>query len=647
MESVVTKIVRTAASAIAQWQKRRDRMIRKLLAPVSKLMVSEWADRYRMLSAEASAEPGKWNTNRAPYQRGIMDAFGDPMVEMVVCMTSSQVGKTEIVGNVVGYYMDQDPSPILVVQPTLSNAEAWSKDRLAPMLRDTPRLRDKVKSARSRDSGNAVLHKLFSGGNISIVGANSAADLAGRPKRILLGDEIDRWPASAGTEGDPWGLARRRTANFWNRKLGAFSTPTLKGFSRIDDMFQESDQRFYHVPCPDCGFLQKLVWAQLKWENKDPDTAAYCCISCGVLMEESHKRAMLEGGTWIASNPGSRIAGFHLNALYSPWARWSELVREWLAIEGSTQKLQVFVNTILGETWEEQGEQVDAGALEARREPKLNDTRTTGWGIERYIVPMDAGVLVGAVDVQGDRLELKVKAFGAGEESWLVHYAQLMGDPANKLVWDTLNGELNRTYVHEGGAEMRIVAVCIDTGGHHAEQVYRFTRKKQPRIWPTKGVAGRGRPIWGRPGKSKKYKSYVGLIGVDTAKDMIFARMRTREPGPGYMHIPKWADSEYLAQLTSEKAVKRIVNGRAERRYRKTRERNEGLDLEVYCLAALNVLGADVHTHLAQFVTNIQAQGAKPKLETPVEVAPAPSKPAALPPPRRGNWVTGGSGWKI
>lgn len=639
-------MITAASSAKRLWRGRRGHMLRTLLSPPPDLSISEWADRYRMLSVEASSEPGKWHTSRAPYQRGIMDALKDPMVEMLVCMTSSQVGKTEIVNNICGYYMDQDPSPVLVVLPTLNLAEAWSKDRLAPMLRDTPRLRGKIAGPRVRNSGNTLLHKSFSGGNITIVGANSAADLSGRPKRILVGDEIDRFPESAGNEGDPWDLAGRRTANFWNRKKAAFSTPTLKGFSRIESMFDESDQRHFHVPCTECGHMQRLVWAQLKWESGLPETAEYLCVQCGSLMNESQKRELLEGGEWISTAPFTRIAGFHLNALYSPWARWPDLVREWMAAQGIPQKLKVFVNTVLGETFEEAGERVDADSLAARREPGTNDTRDKGWGIDRHVVPMNAGLLTAAVDVQGDRLELKVKAWGEGEESWLVHYEQLDGDPGGPAVWKQLDALLRRSYLHESGAELHIQAACVDTGGHHPASVYRFTRKRLARVWAVKGASQPGKPVWGQPGRSKKHKARVGSVGTDTAKDLIFSRMRIREAGPGFMHIPQWADNEYLAQLTSEKVITKFVNGRKVRRYKKTRDRNEALDLEVYNLAALYSLGADIHNRLGKIVERVQQAGA-----TLLAAAEEPeTQPASTPsrtPRKRGSWVTGGNDFKI
>ncbi len=622
----------THPTAKAAWRRSRAALFRTILAPPPKLTISEWADRYRMLSREASAEPGKWRTSRAPYQRGILDAFSEPMVERVVVMSSAQVGKTEVINNVAGYFMDQDPAPILVVQPTLEMAEAWSKDRLAPMLRDTPRLRGKVAPVRARDSGNTLLHKNFPGGHLTAVGANSAAGLASRPIRIVLGDEIDRYPASAGAEGDPVTLATKRTATFWNRKIGLFSTPTIKGFSRIEAAFVEGDQRYYHVPCPDCAHLQRLVWSNLKWDDNRPETAHYVCDNCGVCIEEAQKHRMLEAGVWIAKNPGSRIASFHLSALYSPWARWEELVREWLDSQGNPERLKVFVNTVLGETWEEEGERITPEGLRAH---------CSEYPAE---VPAGVGLLVAAVDVQGDRLELLVKGFGRGEESWRICHQQIWGDPGREEVWAELETWLLRSWQHEAGAMLQVAATAIDTGGHHSEQVYRFVAPRAGRrVWAIKGHAQPGRPVWGRPSRQNRFGARNVPVGTDTAKDLIFARMKIHQASPGYMHFPAFhsatpdshrgfdrCDDEYLAQLASEKVVTRYVKGRPVRSYEKVRPRNEALDLEVYALAALLSLGSMTVNSLGSFVDelNEEAQKVEEPQKPPEEEPPEPETQA-------------------
>lgn len=639
-------ILRTSPKAKIEWRRRRAALTRSILAPPPKLTVSEWADRYRFLSREASAEPGKWRTDRAPYLRGMMDAFSEPLVEKVCCMTSSQIGKTECINNIAGFFIDQDPAPILVMQPTLELGRAWSKDRLAPMIRDTPRLAGKIKAPRARDSGNTLLHKNFPGGQLTITGANSASSLSARPIRVVLIDELDRAPVSAGTEGDPAMLAEKRTSTFWNKRIGYWSTPTIKDASRIEQAMKESDQRRYHIPCPHCNHMQHLKWQHVTWDKTTaddgtvthhPETAAYTCEECGAIIEESEKLKMLSAGVWIAEAPGMRVAGFYLNALYSPWARWADLVREFLDAKDIPERLQVFVNTVLGETWEERGERLDAAALASRC-----DTYQAG------SVPAGAGVLTAAVDVQGDRLELVVKGWGAAQESWLICHQVHLGDPGQAEVWERVDLELRKPFPHESGGSLPIRAVVVDTGGHHAESVYSYVRPRQRRhVLAIKGANTAGKAIWPlKPSKTNKHGVKLFTIGTDTAKDAIFSRLRRTQPGPTYMHFPEGTSTEYFAQLTGEKKIRHLVHGRAVFRYVKTRPRNEALDLEVYALAALHSLGPGVYNNLEYWVKKVQAEGARAPKRDPDDPGGAagvpnpapPPKPAARP-PRRSNWV--------
>lgn len=327
----------------------------KIWAPPPKWTISQWADNRRYLSSEASAEKGRWRTSRAEYQRGIMDAIGDPAIEQVVVMSSAQVGKTEILSNTIGYYVDFDPSPIMLVQPDEAMAETFSKDRLASMFRDSPSLRNKVASPRTRDSGNTILHKRFPGGHITMVGANAPSGLASRPIRVVLLDEVDRYPMSAGTEGDPVNLAIARTKNFWNRRIVMVSTPTVKGFSRIEKAFEQSDQRHFFVPCPHCGHEHILRWANVKWKD-DPALALLVCPSCEKNFTTAQKNNAVKKGHWKATAPFNRIAGFHLNELYSPWRTLAEIVDDFLRAKDDPCTLQVWMNTSLGEAWEDQGQ---------------------------------------------------------------------------------------------------------------------------------------------------------------------------------------------------------------------------------------------------------------------------------------------------
>jgi len=627
---------------------------KRIFAPPPKLTVAEWADRFRMLTSIASAEPGRWRTDRAPYQRGIMDAFSDPMVERVVVMSSAQVGKTEIVLNVAGYFMDQDPSPILVLQPTIDMARAFSKDRLKEMVKSTPALRKKIKESGRREAEDTILHKQFPGGHITMVGANSAAGLASRPIRVVLNDEVDRFPASAGSEGDPVSLAKKRTATFWNRKEGLFSTPTIKGVSRIEAAHDEGDQRKYFVPCPHCGHKQHLRWSQLDFE-----TASYTCEECGALIPETEKPGMLAKGEWIATHPGPRTASFHMNALYSPWVTWRELITEFLEAKKSPETLQVFMNTVLGETWELDGEGVNTDALAARREPYAAE------------VPAGVGVLTGFVDVQRDWIELLVKGYGAGQESWAISHHRLTGNPALPDVWARLDVLLLKEYQHELGAVMHLAAVGIDSGdGEMTPHVYAFVRDRQKRAvapcYATKGLSVRGKPILNPPAKKpNKYGVKVIPVGTDTAKDLIFQRLKLeRKPGelapPGYMHFPlpqaHGLDDEYLAQFGREKVFVRHVKGVPVREYHTVPKgaRNEAIDLEVGNLVMLHLLGPGVYDYLGAWVERVAKEGERRRAagaHTPSapdqSVTPAPVKPAQFPtpvgprPPRRPP----GSGW--
>jgi phage terminase large subunit GpA-like protein len=556
------------------------------LKPPPKLTVSEWADEYRRLSPEASAEPGRWFTARAEYQRGIMDAVSDPAVETVVVMSSAQVGKTEIVNNIVGYHVHQDPAPILVLQPTVEMAQTWSKDRLAPMLRDTPALRGRVKAPRSKNSQNTLLHKVFPGGHITMTGSNAPASLASRPIRIVLCDEVDRYPPSAGTEGDPVSLARKRSTTFWNRKIILTSTPTAAGMSRIEAEFEQSDKRHFHVPCPHCGTRQRMLWGNVKWLQDDagqhlPDTAAYHCGECGVVWSEADRQAAIRQGRWVATGQPGRIAGFHLSELYSPWSSIPDMARAFLSAKKNTETLRTFINTALGEPWEDRGEQVDQHGLYGRREKYAAD------------VPNGALLLTAGIDVQRDRIEMEVVGWGEGEESWNVDYRVIPGDPARDDVWQDLENALHADYQHETGTQMHITAAVIDSGDQ-TTRVYDFVQKsKHQRLFAGKGVPGPGRPVAkvSRATSGKKRRQVdLYQIGVDDAKGTIYARLKMTETGPGFCHFPLSRDAEYFAQLTSEKLITRYRLGRPHKEWHKVRARNEALDCRVYAFAALKLL---------------------------------------------------------
>ncbi|MHB2169949.1 terminase gpA endonuclease subunit [Alsobacter sp. R-9] len=544
------------------------------LRPPPKLTISQWADGFRRLSSESSAEPGQWMTHRAEYQRGIMDAISEH--PYVVVMTSSQVGKTEILNNVAGYHVCQDPAPILVLQPTLEMAETWSKDRLAPMVRDTPALTSLIADPRARDSGNTLLHKKFPGGHITVVGANSPSSLASRPIRVVLADEVDRYPASAGTEGDPLSLAIKRTTTFWTRRVVVVSTPTIKGISRVEAEWERSDQRRYHVPCPHCQTYQWLKWGQVRWPEGRPEEALYHCEECGAAWTDAERRAAIRWGKWIAGVPDARIVGFHLSELYSPWSSPSDMAVAFLAAKRSAETLKAWVNTSLGETWEDAGEQVDEGSLMSRAEH---------WG---PLAPDRVLVVTCGVDIQEDRIEVERVGWGVGEESWSLEHRIIYGDTASQQPWAELDGYLLTPTKTGDGRSVTVGATAIDSG-YRTQAVYEFVKTRTGRrVHAVKGVSGAGRPVWPKRATKAKGKVNVFIVGVDAAKDSVYARLRLSEPGAGFCHFPRDRERQWFEQLTAEKVVTRYQKGFPVRVWQKqSTSRNEALDCRVYAYAAL------------------------------------------------------------
>jgi phage terminase large subunit GpA-like protein len=615
---------------------------RRAFAPPPRITVSEWADRYRVLSAESTpGEHGRWRTARAPYLREIMDALSDPTVERVVFMKSARVGATETLNNWLGFSMDLQPGPMLIIQPTVDDAKGWSKEQLAPMLRDCGRLRGKIKESGRRDAKNALQFKQFPGGYLAVVGSNAASGFRRRSIEKLGADEVDGYGREAkggvNKEGDPLSLAIKRTNNAWRRKIFECSTPTVKGASRIEDDFLLSDQRHYYVPCPHCGHRQTLKWGQFRWDDRDAATVRYVCggispdgeltAGCGEPITEEHKTWMVTRGEWRAHQPGRRLRGYFIWSGYSLLSGWERMVAEFLEAKATGKAaLQVFVNTVLGETWDESGERIDHGALAARRQAYPE-------GVD---VPMGAAVLGCGTDTQGDRLEYSVWAWGAGEEAWLIKHETLWGDPGQPEVWRQLDLVRNREWRHASGAMLKIRAMAIDSGGHHTSEVYRYVKARRGHgVFAIKGGTEPGRAPVSRPSKSNKEAVQLFTLGVDALKDTWFSRLKLDAEGPGYVHFPM-VDDEYLRQLTAETARTRYVNKRPVRRYEKVYERNEALDCAVYALAALYLLGP-VRDQLDKEVAKLAAL-VKPKPSpAPLQGIQPPS--AAHRPPSRGGFV--------
>jgi len=557
--------------------------------PPPKLNLSQWADEYAYLSAESSATAGKWKT--ISYQRGIMDAITDPAVTRVTMMKSARVGYTKIINNAIGYYIHQDPCPIMVVQPAVEDAEGYSKDEIAPMLRDTPVLRGLVAESKAKVSTNTILKKTFPGGQLQMVGANSPRGFRRVSIRVLLFDEVDGYPASAGAEGDQIKLGERRTEYYWNRKIVMGSTPTIHETSRIRKSYELSDMRRYYVPCPHCGHYQVLRWDGLHWEPGEPETARYACEGCGALIHHGEKRGMLERGEWRAEKPFRGHAGFHIWAGYSesPNATWEQLVREYELLQDDIER-KTFVNTVLGEAWQEEAIELSEDALRDKR---------ADYGAE---LPTGALLLTAGVDVQDDRLEYEIVAWGYGKRSWGVEYGALIGSPGEPGVWSDLDRILSRRYSFADGKKLGVSRACVDTGGHFTTAVYEYCSTREPQgIYGIKGRGGAGVPIVGRHTLVKKYRVHLFGIGVDALKEITFARLnKDGEAGKadGQCLFPldvRGYDDAYFRGLLSEQRILKYKNGQPSYVWvkRSRGARNEPLDCRNYATAALEIYRPD------------------------------------------------------
>ena len=616
------------------------------MAPPPKLTVSQWADDYRHLSPEASAEPGRWDTGRAEYQRGIMDAVSDPRVETLVIMSSAQVGKTEIINNLVGYHIHQDPAPILVIHPTTEMGETWSKDRLTPMLRDSPALRGRVAATKSRNSENTVRQKKFPGGSLAIVGANSPAGLASRPIRVLCCDEVDRYPPSAGAEGDPVSLGRKRTATFWNRKVVLVSTPTVSGASRIEMEFEGSDKRRFWVPCPHCDEFQVMKWPQVRWPEGEPQAALYHCAECGAGWSDPERWAAVRRGEWRAEGEFRGVAGFHLSELYSPWRRLAETVADFLRDKGRPETLKTWVNTALGETWQEKGEAPDWQRLYDRREV---------WKVGH--IPAGGLFCTAGVDVQRDRIEVSVWAWGRDKQSWLVDHRVLPGNPFEAAVWGSLRAVLDEQWRHESGAMMGLSMAAVDSGdGTTTAEVYAFVRSAGPRVIAIKGQDALRQAI-GLPSKTELRRNGAKLgglkvwpVGSSYLKGELYGWLKLEKPTdesaepfpPGFVHLSAHvAGEEFCKQITAEQLVTRAgKNGFRKLEWVKQRERNEALDCRVYARAATAAMGMDTWS-VGRWDRMAGAMEVRPVPPVPAEIADAMPPPAARPAARfrESTWI--------
>jgi len=622
------------------------------LMPDPLLTVSEWSDRHRMLSSKASAEPGRWRTSRTPYLKAIMDCLSPTSpVERIVFMKAAQIGATETGNNWIGYVIHHAPGPMMAVSPTVDMAKRNSKQRIDPLIEESPVLAELIAPARSRDAGNTILAKEFRGGVLVMTGANSAVGLRSMPVRYLFLDEVDGYPPDVDGEGDAISLAEARTRTFARRKIFIVSTPTIAGASAIEREYEASDQRRYFLPCPHCGGWQWLRFEQLRWEKGRPETVAYVCESCDQRIAEHHKTRMLEDGEWRATAPDNgKTAGFHLSSLYSPigWRSWREIAAAWESAvrqeTGSSAAIKTFKNTELGETWVEEGEAPDWQRLLERRED---------YPIGR--IPAGGLLLVGGADVQKDRIEASIWAFGRGKESWLIEHRVLMGDTARDSVWRRLGELIAETWTHASGAQVPLARFALDTG-FATQEAYAFVRAcHDPRLMAVKGVA-RGAALIGTPTAvevslgGKRLRRGIKLFSVvgGIAKLELYNNLKktpevaedgtsVRYPA-GYVHLPK-IDAEYLQQLCAEQLVtRRDRRGFAIREWQKMRERNEGVDCYQYARAAAAAAGLDrfEERHWRELERQL---GLAPPPDEPLTSLPTPDPEAT----RRGGLAVSGT----
>jgi len=568
--------------------------------PDPALLVSEWADQFRVLTSRSSPEPGLWRTARTPYLKEPMDCLSPSnRCETVVFMKGAQIGATEMGNNWIGYIIDKAPGPMLAVQPTVEMSKRNSKQRIGPLIEECPSLQRLVRESRSRDSGNTILSKEFPGGILVMTGANSAKGLRSMSARYLFLDECDGYIGDADGEGEPCALAIARTTNYARRKIYIASTPVVTGRSRIERFYEASDQCQFFLPCPVCLHMQVLVFENLRWDRGNPDTAWYECESCrGEILNHS-KNWMLPRGEWRPNRPGAssgRVRGFHLSSLYSPvgWLSWSEVARKYEECGTDTIKLQVFWNTILGLPWADAAEVPDADRLFSQRED---------YPVGQ--VPEGALLLTAGADVQNRRIEVEIVGWGREKQSWSVDYRVLEGDTAQPEVWSKLAALLDEDFTSFYGGRLKIQKIGVDAG-FNSMRVYDFVRERASQ----RGMAIKGNThtpaLVGSPsfievgpqGHRLRHGARLWPVNVSLGKEMLYRWLKAAEPDlengepwpVGYCHFPRYS-REYFDQLTAEQLVTRAgPGGYKKSAWEKRRDRNEALDARVYAMAAMATL---------------------------------------------------------
>jgi terminase, large subunit len=640
--------------------------------PPPRRSLSQWADEKFYLSEGTAASAGRWRCYS--YQVGFMDAITNPLVRQVTMKKSARIGYTKMINAAVGYYIDQDPCPIMVVQPRKEDAEGYSLEEIGPMIRDIPCLYEKLPDGadtastrvRRGKSRNTILHKNFPGGTLSIVGSNSPASFRRVSRKIVIFDEVDAYPVSAGVEGDPIELGMKRSEYYHDRKTIAGSTPLISGTSRIDTLFEEGDQRRFHVPCPHCGHFDFLVFSAredrrghvMRWPDNKPELAHFVCSACQGEILPKHKRQIMDRGEWRADKPFNGHASFHIWAAYSlsPNTTWASLAAGFLkAKRTSVEQLKTFINTLLGETWSERGEAPDWERLFNRREE-----------YEIGTVPDGVIILTAGVDVQKDRLVYEVVGWGADKESWSIISGEFYGETSEPAVWDQLKGLLDDSWQDSEGKEHSIRIMAVDSG-FRTQTVYNWCRQfPGNRVIAVKGVQ-KASTLLGTPtltdlrhnGQRIRHGARVWMVGTSIAKTELYGWLQQKPPEegnpfpPGWCHIPGY-DEEHFKQLTAEKLVERVNKRTKMKTYEWVvleNRQNHKLDCRIYARAAATLCGLDRLKRRPNRENRARSRSAEgvapppaPSEPTPVVAQPTP-KPGRMRKNRPGSWLSGGGGW--
>lgn len=618
------------------------------IRPPEQLTVSQWADKKRKLSQESSAEVGQWRTSRTPYLKDIMDAFNDPVLRHIAVVASSQVGKSECINNMIGYIIDQDPGSILFIQPTTIDAKDYSKLRIAPMIRDTKCLKNKVADPKSRESANTILQKSYPGGILTMCGSTEAHALCSKPIRYIFGDERDRWATSAGNEGDPWELATARQITFYNAKSVEVSTPTVKGASAIERAYGDGTMERWKTQCPHCQEYSEITFENIRFEYETTEVGNdkvyditeihYVCPCCGGVSSEREIKA--QPSKWVAENPEAykqhQTRSFWLSSWVSPWASWKSTILQYLKAIGNSKKMQVVYNTRFGLLWEDRGDIEDEESVMARREDY--GTNEDGSPVE---LPEGVLYLTCGVDTQDDRLEYEVVGYGHFDESWGIKKGIIMGRPDTDEVWQRLDDIIDHVYRFKSGIGLRVSTTFVDEGGHFTQDVRMRCRERlAKKVFAIKGRGGQDIPFTSPPKKQKIVVNgralgmcWVYEIGVDAGKQLIMDNLRVQSPGSKYCHFPRRDDygPTYFKGLLSERLV--YKNGHKHPwQWEKIpgHERNEPLDCRDYANAAKKAASPDMDA------IERRLRGTTPNTQTPV--ATPPNRPQTThKPQRKGN----------